>query len=148
MIETPIITIESDMLGAVDVSPQNMIEMPAGMFGFPECRSFALLPAEKEGLFWLQSAEYAALAFVLIDPFLYFPEYEVNLHASEQNELRIANQADLAILAVVTLPRTPAGKPTANLQGPLAINLRERVGRQVALSSEEYEVRQIFDLLT
>lgn len=140
-------TVESDLLGTLDVDADELIEFPAGMFGFPECRSFVLLPAEREGLFWLQSTEHSTLAFLLMDPFRYFPGYAVELPAGDQRELKVREESDVAILAVVTLPRSQQEKPTANLQGPVAVNLRGRVGKQLALSDSDHGVRRKFELL-
>ena len=62
--------VESELLGEVSVEQDELITFPTGLLGFPACREFVLIPSEREGLYWLQSAEPSPLAFLLVDPFL------------------------------------------------------------------------------
>ena len=55
------------------------VHFAQGLFGFPECRDFALIAAPRPGYYWLQSREFPTLAFLLVDPFLHFDEYAVDL---------------------------------------------------------------------
>ena len=73
------IAFESKLLGALAVPEHQVLEFANGLFGFPEARGFALLPAEREGFFWLQSQEFEALTFLLIDPFAFVEGYSVDL---------------------------------------------------------------------
>jgi len=139
--------VHSDLLGDLQVAAEEVIDFPNGLFGFPECRRFVLLPADREGVYWLQSLEHGTLAFLLVDPFLYFEAFSVELGAAERQELDVADPSDAAILAIATLPRSREEQPTANLQGPLALNLRTGLGRQLALENPAYGVRCPFDLL-
>lgn len=138
---THTIAVTSDLLGTLAVAAESVFTFPAGMYGFPECRRFALLPAGREGLFWLQSLEHAPLIFLLADPFHFFPGYAVELSVGDRTELRATDAADVAVLCVVTLPRTRHEAPTANLQGPVALNFAAGLGRQLALSESRWGVR-------
>lgn len=136
------VIVHSDLLGDLEVSEDQILEFPAGILGFPECRSFVLLPAQREGFYWLQSLDHSTLAFVLVDPFVYFPGYGVELSELDGKELRAEEDTDVAILAIVTLPASRDQPPTANLQGPLALNLRARRGKQLALDdSDQFGLR-------
>ena len=137
----PPVTVHSDLLGTIAVAEESILTFPRGLFGFPECRRFVLVPAEREGLYWLQSAEYAPLAFLLLDPFPHFPDYGVELSAAERRELGSQGSGDVAILCILTLPRTRSELPTANLQGPLALNLRAGLGEQIAVQDATFGTR-------
>lgn len=142
-------TVASDLLGLVTPSPESTFTFPVGMFGFPECRQFALLAAGREGLFWLQSMEHTALTFLLADPFLFFDGYAVELGAGDRAELQLRDEGstdDVAVLVIVTLPRTRDELPTANLQGPVALNFSSGVGRQMAIADSAWGVRSPLDL--
>lgn len=145
MAQEPDLTVASDLLGPLSVSAEEIIDFPAGLFGFPECRRFVVLPGERDGFFWLQSADHSALAFLLVDPFLLFDGYSVDLSAQEIQELGASDASEIAILAIVTLPRSRHEQPTANLQGPLAISLRHQRGRQLVLAESDFGVRCAFD---
>jgi len=138
--------VSSDLLGPLDVGLDEIIRFDAGIFGFPECRDFVLVPAEQDGLYWLQSSEHSTLAFLLVDPFAYFDGYAVDLTLPDRADLGARDAAEVAILAIVTLPRTRSGTPTANLQGPIALNLSARRGKQIALSDSDFGVRRPLDL--
>jgi flagellar assembly factor FliW len=143
----PTLTIPSEVLGPVTVAPADVITFEHGVLGFPACRQFVLLPAGREGLYWLQSAEHSALTFLLADPFTLVPGYTLDLGATEGGEaLAGASPPDVVALVILTLPATRAEPPTANLQGPVVIDLRTRQGRQVVVTSGEYDLRHPVDL--
>ncbi len=133
--------VQSDLLGAIEVTETEILDFPAGLFGFPDCRNFILLPAAREGVYWLQSVDHGALAFLLADPFKYFEGFSVDLPLADRKDLRVESQADIIVLAIVTLPRSREEMPTANLQGPLAINLVSGRGKQLAIGESEHGFR-------
>jgi flagellar assembly factor FliW len=141
-----LVTVRSDLLGPITVPEASLLDFTAGLFGFPECRSFVLVPAARDGVFWLQSADHSALAFLLVDPFMACDGYAVDLTAADLGELQATASADVAVLAIVTLPRDRSERPTANLQGPLALNLTDGRGKQLALNDKGYGVRYEFTL--
>ena len=123
-----------------------LVHFRNGLFGFPNHRQFILRSTDHEGLYWLQSAEDDALAFLLADPFVFVDGYVVELHDAEVEELETKAASDIVVLAIVTLPRH-AGQPcTLNLQGPLAIDLRTGRAKQVILADSEYGLRHPVDL--
>jgi flagellar assembly factor FliW len=116
------------------------------LLGFPECRRFALVRAEHDGLFWLQSMEYATLVFLLVDPFAVVMGYSIDVAPSQIAELGAYRPADIGLLSVVTLPMMVGDVPTANLQGPIAINFSTRTAKQLVLSETDFGVRVAIDL--
>ena len=140
------VIVDSQLLGPLTVSENEIFFFPSGLFGFPECRSFVMVPAERTGFYWLQSVEHSALAFMLVDPFLFFEGYAVDLGFSERADLVVENADDAAVLAIVTLPRSASEPATVNLQGPIALNLHARRGKQLVLQDNEYGVRCALDL--
>ena len=120
------------------------VTFPAGLFGFPECRDFRLSATTRPGLYWLRSSEHEALAFLLADPFLFFPEYTVDLSEGDLAGLASEDPSDLAVLAIVTLPRSAGEALTANLQGPVIVNLARRIARQVVLQDSRFGLRCTF----
>jgi len=111
-----------------------------GLLGFPQCRSFRLLATEHDGLYWLESTDCPPLAFLLADPFQFYDGYGIDLNDFDLTALRPADPADIAVLVTVTL--NGGAEPTANLRGPIAINLATGRGRQVIVNNSEFGVRQ------
>lgn len=139
--------VDSALLGPLTVAEDEVLRFRKGLFGLPDCRSFVLLPADREGLYWLQSVDHAELAFLLADPFEFFDGYSAEVTPADLQELGAGDASEVAVLAIVTLPESRDGKPTANLQGPLAMNLGGRSGKQLALQDERFGTRCAFDLL-
>lgn len=138
-------TVVSDLLGTLTVESSAVLTFPQGILGFPECREFVLLPSEREHVYWLQSMQYSSLAFLLVDPFVFFPGYTVDLATTEM--LRRPGAPDeITLLAIVTLPRTRDERPTANLQGPVVIDIRMGRGQQLVIADSSYGIRESFDL--
>lgn len=139
------VTVVSDLLGTFTVEPGAIVHFPRGFLGFPDQHDFALLATERDHVFWLQCVDNAALAFLLVDPFVYFEGYTVDLAATELG--RVAVSPDhLMVLAIVTLPRDASGTPTANLQGPVVIDVARGTGHQVVLADGARGVREPFTL--
>jgi len=144
--EPEILIVRSDLLGDLQVHLRDALFFGQGLLGFPECRRFALVRAEHDGLFWLQSVEYSALVFLLVDPFAVVRGYSIDVAPSQLAELGAYRPADIGLLSVVTLPSAPGEQPTANLQGPIAINFATRMAKQLVLSETDFGVRCPIDL--
>lgn len=144
--DSPIV-VQSHALGVLHVEPSDIRTFPNGMVGFPECHRFALLAvAGRTSLFWLQSLDHPALAFLLVDPFLVSEGYAVELNDIDRHDLAVENPADVVVLVVVTLSHKVGEPCTANFQGPIAVNLRSGLGRQLVLTDAPLGVRTPVDL--
>ena len=138
--------VPSDVLGPLTVGHAELLQFPQGLYGFPECRTWVLVPTKREGLFWLQSTEHAPLAFLLVDPFTHFPGYAVDLSAADLTRVGTSEPSEIVVLAVVTVGSRDGSPPTANLQGPVVLNMRARQGFQIVLATEGYGVREPFTI--
>jgi flagellar assembly factor FliW len=137
------VVVASDVLGPLTVGHAELLHFPQGLYGFPECHNWVLVPTKRDGLYWLQSAEHSPLAFLLVDPFTHFPGYAVDLSSADLVRVGTSEPSEIVVLAVVTVGSQGA-PPTANLQGPVVLNLRARHGFQIVMSVEGYGVREPF----
>ncbi|MDX2185077.1 MAG: flagellar assembly protein FliW [Gemmatimonadaceae bacterium] len=132
----------SSLLGQLDSQHDVVMHFPHGVFGFPGCRAWVIADAGRSGLYWLQSADEQSLTFLIADPFVFFPDYVVDLGHGALEELEATSPTDVAVFAIITLPGPVDPMPTVNLQGPLVLNLRARRGMQLVLQDSAYGVRQ------
>lgn len=124
--------------GEVEYNPDNLLHFPAGMIGFPTLHDFIVMPNKKEGpLFWIQSIDEAAIAFVLTDPNNFFLDYQLKPDESEKNSLNITKDDDCYVLSVVTVP--PDQKITLNLAAPILFSPKTNRAIQVILENTEYK---------
>jgi flagellar assembly factor FliW len=142
----PFLPVESEILGHLSVPETECLTFSDGILGFPACRRFVLVPTSRPELFWLQSMEHGSLAFLLADPFALVEGFSVDLPEAELAALRPSDPKKVGVLAIVTLPRSAGEAATANLQGLLAINFGEGLGKQIVLPESTYGIRWPIDL--
>jgi flagellar assembly factor FliW len=126
--------------GLIDVDERQKIIFPQGLFGFENLTDYLLLDAERQPFYWLQSIDMEQVAFVLLSPFLFRPDYELNISNEELAEIGIHSPEKALVFSIITIP--PDGSPmTANLQGPLVINRDTRTGKQAVLSDTRWKTK-------
>lgn len=133
--------ITTTRFGEIEVQESDTLKLPQGLIGFPELNTFVLLDHDKDSPFkWLQSLEDGALAFVLINPLLFYPSYTVEVAEAEVQDLGLVKEEDAVVSVIVTMPTNPENM-TANLKAPLIFNLKNRLGKQLILNQAEYSIR-------
>jgi flagellar assembly factor FliW len=126
--------------GPIDVSERQRIHFPFGLFGFETLKDYVMLDAEHQPFFWLQSTESSGVAFIMISPFLFRPDYELCLGDEELADIGVSSPETALVFSIVTIPAD--GSPmTANLQGPVVINRDTRLGKQVILGDPRWKTR-------
>jgi flagellar assembly factor FliW len=126
--------------GAIEVDERQKIHFPYGVFGFEYLKDYVLLDAARQPFYWLQSIDASEVAFILIDPRVFRPGYAPEVDPEELAEIGIESAGDALDFAIVTIPDNPADM-TANLQGPILINRRRRLGRQSVSLNPGMQVR-------
>ncbi|MCM3602652.1 flagellar assembly protein FliW [Robertmurraya korlensis] len=127
--------------GEYETSDGEVLHFPKGIPGFPDEKQFVIIPLEADDTFMiLQSVKTFELAFVLINPFQYFPNYDFTLDETTIEKLAIHSPEDIAVYSILTV-HDPFEKTTANLQAPVIINLKNKRGKQVILNIDTYTTR-------
>jgi flagellar assembly factor FliW len=138
------VILENTRFGTIEVKEDKIVTMIRSMPGFPGRKRFVMLN-RKESLpfLWYQSVDEPQLAFVLIDPYIFVPEYEIELnHAIDEVAWDDMNDpADLAVFVVVNTSKGDPEKMTANLIAPLLINTRRLEGFQMIIQDRPYSLR-------
>lgn len=134
--------VDSLILGPLTVAESIIMTFPTPMWGFPDHREFALLPAARAGLWWLQSLSAEGTTFLLADPFVLDANYVVDIGDGECESLEIADQSDALSLVMIALPATPDDTATANFRAPMVFNVSRRFGMQIVNRDEAHELRR------
>ncbi|TFG82695.1 MAG: flagellar assembly protein FliW [Spirochaetales bacterium] len=132
--------IRTKAFGELDIDDRQVIDINEGLIGFQKFKSYALLDAAQKPYFYLQSLELPELAFILVDPFLFRPDYAVDINDDLTSALHITSPDDALILVVVTVP-ADGGSVTANLMGPLVIGKASRKGAQVPQADPRWQTK-------
>jgi len=133
--------INTQRFGEIEIDPGTVIEMAVGPFGFETLREFCLIEHAPDCDFrWLQSLSDPGLAFVVVDPMQFFPDYEVEINDDDARDLDLESPSDAAVLSIVTIPGE-IGETSVNLLGPIIINAASRKAKQVILQNDAYMMR-------
>lgn len=127
---------ESTMVGE-----DRPLQFEDGIPGFPDARRFVVAELVDEGAFQiLQCVDDPALSMVVAVPWLFFPDYTLELTDVDQLGLELESQEDAIVFCTVTLD---GEHKTAymNLLGPFVVNVRTRRGRQIVLTDQDYPLR-------
>lgn len=137
------LSIDSSRFGTVQVSLDRLLTFPEGLIGFGNRTRYVLLdhPGRPGPFQWLQSAEQVDLAFPVVDPRLVIPDYVVEVHPRDIDNLVLANAEAARVIVVATLPANAPGEIWLNLRGPLVINPANGMGKQLALMGDQYPLR-------
>lgn len=124
-----------------------VIDFPVAMPGFPQLTSYRLIePPGGYPLKFLQSVDEPAVSFVCMDAATVKMDYEVPLTQAEAAFLALENPEDALVLTLVVVPPDQPRQMTANLAGPVVINTRTRIGRQIELDTAVYPLK--FEVFT
>lgn len=126
------------------VELEGTIHFPDGLLGFPGALHYRLADGPGQGLYWLLQADGSA-GFLASDPFEYFEGYTLDLSPEQATRIGADDRTNVAVLAI-SVPN-PDGPWTANLQGPVVINVAAGLGAQLVLPGSVTELRRPFSPL-
>lgn len=131
--------VNTTRFGTVDIDESRIISFPTGLLGFSSFQRFALLQPDDEGIFfWLQSIDAPDLAFVVTDPSLWVEDYEATIRREQMQELALDTIEEAQVFVIVNKYERML---TANLQGPLVINLHNHKAMQLVLAEKRWTTR-------
>jgi flagellar assembly factor FliW len=128
--------------GQLEIDEKGLIDFPEGLPGFEDVKRFVLLAGvENDSPFqWLQGVDNTDLAFVVIDPKVFKPDYIVDVDDKEVEILEIKDTEKVMVLSIVVVPEDLT-MMTANLKAPLLINTENNKGKQIVLDKSDYQIR-------
>ena len=134
--------IATNRFGLLEVEESKIVHFPKGIPAFEEEREFVIIPYEEESpYFFLQSAQRADLAFLLTEPFAFFPDYTVEIDDATVDELKIQNHENVGIYAILTIPNGSVRYMTANLLAPIIINTENMQAKQIVMDKSNYKTK-------
>ena len=130
--------------GAIEYTDEDILTFEDGLVGFPNLCTFVLLAHKPGSPFkWLQSIDEPALAFLVVDPAGYVPDYEPRISTVDAQALVLTEETPQLLLTTAAIPGGKVEDMTLNLAAPVVVNLEARVGKQVVLDSDRFPTRQL-----
>lgn len=142
--------IKTKYLGDAQIDRTKIIYFKYGLPGFQDETAFVLLnlPGQLSTTFQtLQSVKTNDLAFIVVNPYQFFRNYEFQLDTQTIDQLQITSSKDVTVVSIVTVKK-PFEKSTINLQAPIIINVQKMLGKQCILNDETYQTRTPLQTVT
>jgi flagellar assembly factor FliW len=124
--------VKSTRFGQVTANDEDIIVFPNGLIGFEKSKHWIILPdSDNQDVAWLQSTSQPQVALPIVSPRKFIPEYKVTIGQRDLAALQSRNSDRIYVMLVLS----KTGKTlTANLRGPVIINLTQRLGIQTVVT--------------
>lgn len=135
-------TFNSTRLGRLAVPDDKVITMARPILGFERLTEFCLVEVDAIAPFlWFHSTQDPEVAFLVVNPLVFFPDYRIEINSQEIAELNVNGVETVETYVIATVP-AEFEKMSVNLQGPLIINTANQLAKQLVLVNSDYKVRQ------
>lgn len=135
--------LETRYFGNIEIADEKIIHFPHGLPGFDEYKDYTVIyDIEEEQPFfsWLQCVTEKDLAFPIVNPFRVKEDFNPILEDELLKEIGEFESEDLAVFLIATVP-SDVTKTTVNMKAPVIINTKNRLGMQIIVENEDYEIR-------
>lgn len=138
--------IETKYFGKMEIEGDKVISFESGIPGFLHEKQFVLLDIPGNDLLQiLQSLNGPDLAFFITNPHHFYRNYAFSLEDNVIEALQISSENDVAVLSIMTV-KEPFQTSTINLQAPIIINNRTKLGKQIILKEEQFSMHASISL--
>jgi len=135
------VEINTIKFGKINIGKDRIITFPEDIIGFPQIKRYVFLELDENSPFtWLQAVDEPSLCFLVIDPALFKPDYQVPISKENMYSLQAEEIEELITRVIVTVPENPHFM-TANIKGPIVINLMSRLAKQLVLADEMFSAK-------
>ncbi|WMI81010.1 flagellar assembly protein FliW [Anaerotignum sp. MB30-C6] len=132
----------------MEFSDKDVILFENGLFGFEQFKKFILIRFENNSSspICLQSIDDGNIAFVMINPYDFIPDYSVPLGAEDYKDLKLEDTNNLAVYNICVL-KDDVPQSTTNLRCPVIVNTETRLAKQIVLDNTDYPFKYPFQKL-
>ena len=127
--------------GEIEYEQDDIITFKKGILGLEELKRYLLIKLDEyEPFYLLQAIDDEDIGFILACPFDFYNQYEFELKEDLIERLDIKKQEEVTIFTTVTL-NSDISKITTNLKAPIIINISNKLGEQIILDKEKYQIK-------
>jgi flagellar assembly factor FliW len=132
------IEIQNSQLGELSIKNKSIIHFKYGILGYESLKRFAIINVKEcEPFLWLVAVDEPEISLPIIKYVLIYPDYKLVLTSKDRKDLELA-PSDLYYSFFVVTVNEQRGTVTANLKGPIVINLEKHLGLQIIVTNDEY----------
>lgn len=133
--------VSTTRFGELEVAKNDIITFNEGILGFEGLKQFFVVdPGDNTLILWLQSTEDEKIAFPIIEPQIFNPQYSAKLLPADMNSVELTDLSDARIYCILTIP-ADIKEMSANMKAPIVINNAKRLAKQVVLQDSKLSVK-------
>lgn len=135
-------TLTGTRFGNIDYTDEDLMLLPSGLVGFGQLHRFLVVQHKEDSPFrWFQSVDEPSLAFLVTNPTTYEETYQPEISDEDAEAIELSDQTEYTVWTTVNVKGRDISQMTLNLAAPIVVNLEKRVGRQVLLEGQAYNMR-------
>ncbi len=135
-------TVNTLRFGEIEVEEEKIVHFKEGIPAFEDEHEFLIIPYDEESpYYFMQSLKTPELAFLITTPFIFFPDYVIEIEDETLEELKIKNQEDVMLYSLITIPNGSVRYMTANLLAPVVINTENMQAKQIVMEKTRYTTK-------
>jgi flagellar assembly factor FliW len=135
------VKIKTTRFGDLEVNPKDIVTFSEGLLGFENLKKYFLVdPGDSTLILWLQSTEDEKVAFPIIEPKIFKPDYIAKLLPADLNGLELDSLQSAKLYSILTIPANVT-EMSANLKAPVVINSSKKVAKQIVLQDSKLSVK-------
>ena len=128
--------------GEIEVDETKIVTFKHGIPAFEDEHEFVIFPYEEDSpYYFMQSLKTPELAFIMTIPFMFFPDYTIEIDDATIAELDIKNQDHVSLYSLVTIPNGSVRYMTTNLLAPVVLNTENMQAKQLVLDKTNYTTK-------
>lgn len=133
--------VKTTRFGELEVNPTDLVTFAEGLFGFENLKKYFVVdPGDSTLILWLQSTEDEKVAFPVIEPKIFKPDYIAKLLPADLNGLDLETLTSAKLYSILTIPGNVT-EMSANLKAPIVINSSKKIGKQIVLQDSKLSVK-------
>jgi flagellar assembly factor FliW len=135
------VKIKTTRFGELEVNPNDIVTFAEGLLGFENLKKYFVVdPGDSTLILWLQSTEDEKVAFPIIEPKIFKPDYIAKLLPADLNGLELDSLQNAKLYSILTIPANVT-EMSANLKAPVVINSNKKVAKQIVLQDSKLSVK-------
>ncbi|MBG60056.1 MAG: flagellar assembly protein FliW [Halobacteriovoraceae bacterium] len=135
------VKVNTTRFGELQVNKEDIITFSEGVLGFEKLKQFFVVdPGDSTLILWMQSIEDSEIAFPIIEPKIFKPDYVAKLLPADMASVDLEALSDAKIYSILTIPSNIT-EMSANLKAPIVINNKKKVAKQIVLQDSKLSVK-------
>lgn len=132
--------VKTKYFGEREIDAEKNIYFPQGLVGLEDYKTYAVFEMpDNERIICLQCIDEPRIAFMAINPWNFFGDYDIQISDEELAVIGIAQIEQLAVFNILTIG--DGSSVTVNLLAPVVINVNTKDAMQIVLNEDKYTTK-------